>query len=78
MKLGQVASTDAQWARFTRAYRREMNAPDPRYVLDTLAALSHTTDFAVGCYCENEERCHRSVLRALLIERGALVKTLMP
>jgi hypothetical protein len=56
---------------FERKYRAEMKAPDASRVLDLLAALSHQTDFAVGCYCEREERCHRSVLRALLEERGA-------
>ena len=59
------------WKTFERKYRAEMNKPDAARVLDLLAALSHQTDFAVGCYCENEERCHRSILRQLLAERGA-------
>ncbi|TJY63289.1 DUF488 family protein [Sinimarinibacterium sp. CAU 1509] len=72
VKQAQAAETSAEWARFARHYRREMSAPDASRVLDLLAALSPTTSFAVGCYCEDEERCHRSVLRELLIERGAV------
>jgi uncharacterized protein YeaO (DUF488 family) len=71
MKLGQPAATPAQWAAFTKAYRNEMSAPDARHDLDLLAALSRTADFSVGCYCEHEERCHRSILRQLLVEHGA-------
>jgi uncharacterized protein YeaO (DUF488 family) len=63
--------TDARWARFVKDYRREMKAPERERLLQLLAALSHQTDFAVGCYCENEERCHRSILRELLAEHGA-------
>ena len=70
MKLGQAAETPAQWAAFTRKYRAEMAAPAASQSLDLLAALSKTADFSVGCYCEDEAHCHRSVLRALL-ERGA-------
>ena len=57
--------------RFSRKFRREMSAPDRSRELDVLAALSHQTNLSVGCYCENEQRCHRSVLRELLTERGA-------
>ena len=53
--------------------RKEMSAPGPRHALDLLAALSHTADFSLGCYCEDESRCHRSVLRNLLLERGAKI-----
>jgi len=63
--------SDPAWRRFGRAYRKEMASPDARHALDLLAALSHDTDFSVGCYCESEARCHRSILRALLSERGA-------
>ena len=59
------------WKSFVRRYRAEMKAPDARVQLDLLAALSHQTDFAVGCYCAQESRCHRSVLRELLAEHGA-------
>ena len=59
------------WAAFVRKYRAEMAAPDAARTLGLLAALSHTADFSVGCYCEDETRCHRSVLRALFSERGA-------
>ncbi|TCU40168.1 DUF488 domain-containing protein [Rhizobium azibense] len=69
--MAKAAQTEAEWQAFSRAYRKEMNAPDTSRVLDTLAALSHTANFAVGCYCENESRCHRSLLRGLLAERGA-------
>lgn len=65
------ARTTADWNAFVRAFRAEMNEPAPRRTLDLLAALSHGADFSVGCYCEDEARCHRSVLRALLAERGA-------
>ncbi|HVV84183.1 MAG TPA: DUF488 family protein [Kofleriaceae bacterium] len=65
---------DRTWAAFARAYRREMQAPAAARLLDLLAALSHTTDLAVGCYCEDEARCHRSILRALLAEHGADVE----
>jgi uncharacterized protein YeaO (DUF488 family) len=71
MKLGQAATSPAQWAAFVRKYTAEMAAPDAARALDLLAALSHTAHFSVGCYCEDEARCHRSVLRALLAGRGA-------
>jgi uncharacterized protein YeaO (DUF488 family) len=73
MKLGQRATTPAQWAAFGRKYRAEMNAPDAAHALELLAALSHRADFSVGCYCEDERHCHRAVLRALLAEKGAKV-----
>ncbi len=73
MRLGQAAATPAQWTAFTRRYRAEMAMPEPRHDLELLAALSHTTDFSVGCYCEDEGRCHRSLLRQLLVEHGARV-----
>jgi uncharacterized protein YeaO (DUF488 family) len=71
MKLGQEAASPAQWAAFARKYRAEMAAPAAKHDLELLAALSHTTDFSVGCYCENEDRCHRSILKQLLLENGA-------
>jgi uncharacterized protein YeaO (DUF488 family) len=61
------------WKSFVRRYRAEMKAPDARALLDVLAALSHQTSFAVGCYCSDESRCHRSVLRELLAEHGAKI-----
>ena len=66
-----AAATDLEWKRFVRAFRSEMNAPMPKRTLDLLAALSHGAHFSLGCYCQDEARCHRSVLRALLAERGA-------
>lgn len=63
--------TDRQWQAFVKRYRVEMGKPDASRVLDLLAALSSTTNFAVGCYCEDESRCHRSVLRQILVEKGA-------
>ena len=71
VKLGQAARTDAQWSAFARRYRSEMAGAEAARALDLLAALSHHADFSVGCYCEDESRCHRSVLRQLLVERGA-------
>lgn len=63
--------TEKAWRSFVRRYRAEMKSPDARALLSTLAALSHTADFSVGCYCADESRCHRSVLRELLREHGA-------
>jgi uncharacterized protein YeaO (DUF488 family) len=74
MKLGQVASTPSQWSRFAKKYRAEMATPENSHSLELLAKLSHQTHFSVGCYCENEAHCHRSVLRTLLIEKGAKVE----
>jgi len=71
MKLGQEAVTPAEWAAFARKYRAEMSEPDARHALELLAALSRHSNFSVGCYCENESRCHRSLLRWLLAEKGA-------
>ncbi|MGK9236676.1 DUF488 family protein [Inquilinus limosus] len=68
---GRAVRTEADWAAFARAFRAEMDRPAPRRTLDLLAALSHGADFSLGCYCAEEGRCHRSVLRALLQERGA-------
>jgi uncharacterized protein YeaO (DUF488 family) len=73
VKLGLGAESEKDWMEFKRRYRVEMSAPDARYALELLAALSHSANFSVGCYCENEAHCHRSVLRALLVERGARV-----
>lgn len=74
MKLAQAAQAEeqpARWSAFGRMFRREMAQPDASRSLDLLAALSHRTAMSIGCYCENESRCHRSFLRALLAERGA-------
>ena len=71
MKLGQEARTPAQWARFVRKYRSEMATPENGHLIELLATLSHQSNFSIGCYCDNEAHCHRSVLRELLAERGA-------
>ena len=71
VKLALAARTDTQWQAFARRYRKEMSRPEASHLLDLLAALSSTTDFSVGCYCEDESRCHRSELDRLLTERGA-------
>ncbi len=71
MQLGQMAQTPAQWAAFSRKYRAEMSTPEASHTLELLAALSQHSNFSVGCYCEDEAHCHRSVLRALLVEKGA-------
>lgn len=65
------ASGEHEWAAFRRKFRREMSARDRSRELDLLAALSHETNLWLGCYCESENRCHRSVLRELLAERDA-------
>jgi uncharacterized protein YeaO (DUF488 family) len=65
------AADQRAWAAFSRKFRREMSEPDRSRELDVLAALSHQANFSIGCYCEDESRCHRSVLRELLVERGA-------
>jgi uncharacterized protein YeaO (DUF488 family) len=65
------AAGEREWAAFSRKFRHEMNAPDRSRELDVLAALSHHTNLSLGCYCEDESRCHRSILRELLAERGA-------
>jgi uncharacterized protein YeaO (DUF488 family) len=67
----QAAATEGEWKAFVRAFRAEMNEPVARHALDLIAALSRGADFSIGCYCEDEARCHRSVLRELLTERGA-------
>ena len=74
MKIGQAVETEKEWASFAKKYRSELSDPDKNRILDLLAALSHQTNISVGCYCENEARCHRSILRELLAERGAKLK----
>lgn len=69
----QAAGDVKRWKAFERRYRSEMKHPEPSRLLDLLAALSHQTNLAVGCYCEDENRCHRSILRKLLAERGATI-----
>jgi uncharacterized protein YeaO (DUF488 family) len=71
MKLGQQAGTPAEWTAFTRRYRAEMATPENAHAVALLAAMSHQSDFSVGCYCEHEARCHRSLLRELLVAAGA-------
>jgi uncharacterized protein YeaO (DUF488 family) len=71
IKLGKAASGERGWREFEKLYRREMAAPERSRLLDLLAALSRESHFSVGCYCADESRCHRSLLRALLAERGA-------
>lgn len=71
VKLAFAATTPRELEAFRRRYRREMSTGEARHVLDALAALSHTADFSVGCYCEDASRCHRTVLAELLRERGA-------
>jgi uncharacterized protein YeaO (DUF488 family) len=75
MKLGLAAASDRDWAAFARKYRSEMSQPGAARAIELLAALSRHGDFAVGCYCEDERRCHRSILRALLAEKGALFQS---
>jgi uncharacterized protein YeaO (DUF488 family) len=69
----KAALTAKEWSAFVRSFRAEMNEPMPRRTLDLLAALSREAHFSIGCYCEDEARCHRSVLRELLAYRGAII-----
>ena len=73
MHLVLSAQDEREWAAFARRYKAEMREPDASRSIDLLAALSHHPDFSVGCYCEDEARCHRSLLRVLLEERGARI-----
>jgi uncharacterized protein YeaO (DUF488 family) len=74
MKIGQNARIEKEWLAFTKKYRAEMATPENSRTLELLAVLSHRTNFSVGCYCEDEAHCHRSVLRVLLTEKGAKVE----
>ncbi len=74
VSLGQRSQDERSWKTFQRKYRAEMNRPDAARLLDLLAALSHQTSFSIGCYCEDEAHCHRSILKELLEERGAEVE----
>ena len=69
--FAQKSRDASTWNSFKRKFRAEMNQPEAARLLDLLAALSHQTSFSIGCYCENEERCHRSILKELLAHRGA-------
>jgi len=73
MKLGRQAKTPSQWAKFIKKYRAEMGTPENSHAIELLAVLSRQCNFSVGCYCEDETRCHRSVLRELLAAAGARV-----
>ena len=73
VKLALISETKRQWGDFVKRYRAEMASPENSRVLDVLAAFSHEANFSVGCYCEDESRCHRSVLRQLLLDRGAKI-----
>jgi len=73
MKFGKKAESEKEWFAFEKKYRSEMAKPENNRILELLAALSHQTNFSVGCYCEEESHCHRSILRNLLTEKGAKV-----
>ncbi|HET6486663.1 MAG TPA: DUF488 family protein, partial [Spirochaetia bacterium] len=70
----ETGITAANWKSFEKRYRHELDAPDNARLLDFLALLSRSTNFAVGCYCEEESRCHRSILRQVLQARGAALR----
>ena len=74
LKLGLGATNDREWSKFIKRFRAEMGKPDASATLNLLAAMSRQTNFSIGCYCEDEAHCHRSVLRELLRERGATMK----
>jgi uncharacterized protein YeaO (DUF488 family) len=71
VKIALAAETDAEWKKFVKRYKAEMAKPEPQHLLHLLSELSQTTDLSVGCYCEDEQRCHRSILRELLKASGA-------
>ena len=71
MKIALASEGPAQWGRFVKKYRAEMARPENSRAIDLLAALSHHCNFSIGCYCEDETHCHRSLLRKLLVDRGA-------
>ena len=71
VKAARASESDAEWKTFTRRYRKEMAKPEAQHLLQLLSVLSQTADLSVGCYCEDERRCHRSVLRELLEGHGA-------
>jgi uncharacterized protein YeaO (DUF488 family) len=73
--MALAARDELSWNRFVRLFRSEINRPDAVRILDLLAALSHQTNFSLGCYCEDEAKCHRSILRELLTERGAEIRS---
>jgi uncharacterized protein YeaO (DUF488 family) len=73
MLSGEEPKDERAWRAFTKRYRAEMSRPEACRILDLLAALSHASDFSVGCYCQDEHRCHRSALRELLAERNARI-----
>jgi len=74
VKLALAATTTPEWNTFVKIYRAEMATPEANHTLELLAALSHQTNFSMGCYCESEDHCHRSILRELLTEKGASIK----
>jgi uncharacterized protein YeaO (DUF488 family) len=78
VKSGQAATTPGQWLAFLKKYRAEMATPENSRTLDLLATLSHHANFSVGCYCEDESHCHRSILRTLLVEKGAKIEQPVP
>jgi len=73
MKLGHKAESEAQWLAFAKKYKAEMSEPEAKHDIELLAVLSHSADFSVGCYCQDEDRCHRSILKKLLVENGAKI-----
>ena len=73
MKMGRAVKTEKEWILFAKKYRTELKNPDKSRIIDLLAALSHDSNISIGCYCENEDRCHRSILRELLTEKGAKI-----
>jgi uncharacterized protein YeaO (DUF488 family) len=74
MKFGKNVKSEKEWLKFERKYRAEMTKSDNSHIIELLASMSHSTNFSVGCYCEQEERCHRSILRKLLKEKGANIE----
>jgi len=74
MQIGKKVKTDSEWTAFEKKYRKEMALPENSHIIELLAAISHGMNFSIGCYCENEARCHRSILKKLLKEKHAKIK----
>ncbi len=77
MKQGKSVQTESEWQSFIKQFSREMRQPEADQLLDLLSALSHASNFSIGCYCEDESRCHRSILRQLLTEKGATIDQIL-
>jgi uncharacterized protein YeaO (DUF488 family) len=72
--IGKLKAGQIGWSAFEKGYRRELSVPDNSRLLDVLSAFSKIASFSIGCYCDDEKKCHRSILRKILTERGASIR----